>query len=303
VSEPSDPPPVPPSDPSPVLRSDPSPVPPSAIPAAGPSVDGSSDTASAGTAIRSRWRDPVLVIAGAVLGAVALTALVLTAISRPEIVVVESWPDEIGTPPTVSAPAPADPGASAGPHASAGSGAPFTSGASPAPGGAVILPNPPRPSAGAQAPPWSSLPEPATTSACPASGVLIRAGGGNAAMGLRVHGLELLNCGTRPYPVRGYPAVQILDADRQPLDLDVFNGKSVITMLDSIDAPAEAITLKPGESAWATIAWRTTARDGIFIEAAPLPGRPSQTVDPGQMIDLGDGGRLGVGPWRRAATG
>jgi hypothetical protein len=243
--------------------------------------------------LRSQWRDPILVIAVAVLGAIALTAVALTAIHRrPTSEVVDLLNGGTGTPPTAAVPTAPGP-----------STVPSFVGASPAPGGAVVLPTRPRPSAGAAAPPWASVPEPVTTSACPASGVLIRSRGGDAAMGLRAHGLQLLNCGTRPYSVRGYPAVRILDADRQPLALDVLNGRSVITPLDGIDAPAEAITLKSGESAHATIVWRTTARDGVFIEAAPLPGRPSQTVDPGQTIDLGDGGRLGVGPWRRTATG
>jgi hypothetical protein len=235
----------------------------------------------------------VLVLAVAVLGAIALTAMVLTAIHRRPAPVTADLPG-----PAIAAPA--APSSSAVPATSDPS---ATSGASPAPGGAVVLPTRPRVSARAEAPPWTSAPEPAGTSACPVSGVLIRDVGGDAAMGLRVRGLRLLNCGTRPYALRGYPAVRILDVDRQPLALDVFNGRSVITPLESVDAPAEAITLRPGESAVATIAWRTTARDGVLIEVAPLPGRPSQTVDPGQMIDLGDGGRLGVGPWRRATTG
>jgi hypothetical protein len=274
------------------------------------------------TARRSPWRDPVLVTATAVLAVTALTALVLTAIVRPEQP--QAGSPQAGSPqtglPQAGSPQTGLPQAGSPQTGPVGWSAPpirpsigvatsspavgessAASGASPAPGGAVVV-APPRPSAGAEAPPWASTPESADIVACPPSGVRLRVGEGNAAMGLRVLGLELVNCGTRPYPVRGYPAVRILDAERQPLDLAVFNGRSVITSLPAVDATPQALTLASGESAHCVIVWRTTARDGAYLEVAPLPGQPSQIVDPGHEIDLGDGGRFGVGPWRRATT-
>jgi hypothetical protein len=118
-------------------------------------------------------------------------------------------------------------------------------------------------------------------------------------MGLRASGVELVNCGTRPYTVHGYPSVQVLDDAGEALTLEIVNGRSAVTMLDSVDAPPRTVVLEPGESAWSTLVWRTTAREGVRFWVVARPGEPPQTAAPTDGgIDLGDGGRLGVGPWR-----
>ncbi len=225
----------------------------------------------------SARRDPVLVIAVSVLAVSAALAFTLTATGR-------SAPSGSAAPfagPSSSGPAWAHP------TPTAGSTAPSSAAAQPSAGrSSGALPPSGAPSAGA-----TGMPD------CPPSGVLVRAGGVDAAMGLRAMGLELLNCGTRTYRVRGYPVVRVLDAAYAPLDLDVVNGRSAVTALESVDAAPRPVTLRAGESAWATLVWRTTARDGAYLAVTPSPGQAPQTVKPEGGIDLGDTGRLGVGPW------
>jgi hypothetical protein len=218
----------------------------------------------AGPGWRRLRRDPVLLIAWLVLGATGLVAAGLTAVDR--------------TRPPRPAAAPVPPiAASAATDLSV-------------PGSATS----PSPSTDTAQP--RRVP-PVDHPACPASGLLLRVGEVSGAMGLRALGIELVNCGTRPYAVQGYPDVRILDVDGRPLDLQVFHGGSAIAAVESVDAPPLPVTVKPGASAWATVLWRTTARDGVDLQVAPLPGRPWLTVRPGGGIDLGDTGRLGVGPW------
>ncbi len=226
-------------------------------------------------------RDPVLLIAVTVLALSAAVALVLTAISRPAPSVSAGLADRSSPTPSWAGPTPSVVETSPRPAAAPPSGR-SSSGALPPAG-----------SAAAGAP---GMPD------CPRSGVLVRAGGINAAMGLRAMGLELLNCGSRTYAVRGYPEVRVLDATYAPLNLDVINGRSAVTALASVDAVPRPVTLRPGQSAWATLVWRTTARDGVHLAVTPSPGQPPQTVTPEGGIDLGDAGRLGVGPWTAVST-
>jgi hypothetical protein len=224
---------------------------------------------------RTLRRDPVLLTAVIVLAASAAVALVFTAVDRPAAPVPRAQPG----PPAVSPALSSTPTPVAIP--SSGTASPAAS----AVAGAV--------------PPTDPSPTGPGTPECPASGVLVRGGGVDAAMGLRASGVELLNCGTRPYTVHGYPAVQVLDATGAALTLEVVNGRSAVTMLDSVDAPPRKIVLKPGKSAWSTLVWRSTARDGVRFWVVARPGEAPQTAAPSDGgIDLGDGGRLGVGPWR-----
>ncbi len=221
--------------------------------------------------------DPVLVIAVSVLALSAALALVLTTISRPASNASAGIADRSSLAPSWVGPTP--------------------SAAGPFPLPAATPPSAGPPSAGALPPAGSATARAPGVPDCPRSGVLVRASGINAAMGLRAMGLELVNCGVRTYRVRGYPLVRVLDAGYAPLDLDVINGRSAVTALASVDAAPRTVTLRPGESAWATLVWRTTARDGVHLTVTPAPGQPPQTVTPEGGIDLGDTGRLGVGPW------
>ncbi|MFG3705705.1 DUF4232 domain-containing protein [Micromonospora sp. NPDC047670] len=159
------------------------------------------------------------------------------------------------------------------------------------------------PTPGPTAPTTPSRPE--ATTGCPEEGVRIRSLGTDAAMGLRALGLELVNCGTRPYPLHGYPALRLFDADGTPIPVQVVNGATGIT--SGFDQPPRALTLRPGERARAAVLWRNlvtdatvTATHGERLEVAPAVGRPARVLDLDGPIDLGNTGRLGVSAWKKA---
>ncbi|GAA2238950.1 hypothetical protein GCM10010430_20050 [Kitasatospora cystarginea] len=143
--------------------------------------------------------------------------------------------------------------------------------------------------------PGSSVP-------CPASGVDLRAGEADAAMGLRVLTVELVNCGNRPYALNGYPAVRVLDENREPLDIAVGHGTSDIAVIDRFDAGPAPLSLQPGESARFGLVWRNTVTDGndapvngSYLSVTPRPGDPAQSVP--AFLDLGTTGKLGISAW------
>ncbi|MGC4769287.1 DUF4232 domain-containing protein [Micromonospora sp. DT44] len=157
----------------------------------------------------------------------------------------------------------------------------------------------------------TTSPTPSASSApvaeCPASGVRIRSTGGDAAMGLRALGLELVNCGDRPYRLNGYPTVWVLDDQRKPIILAVQNGAKDIT--SGYDQPPREITLAPGERAIASVLWRNlvtdstvVATDGAYLSVAPAAGQPAEEVDPDGPVDVGNTGRIGVSAWRMPTT-
>ncbi|BBH68218.1 hypothetical protein ACTI_49030 [Actinoplanes sp. OR16] len=158
------------------------------------------------------------------------------------------------------------------------------------------------------APGLRATPSPEGT--CPPAGVRIRLGTGDAAMGLRVTSLVLVNCGTEPYEVDGYPSLRPLGEQREPLDVEVLHGAKKITIsLPHLDAPPRPVRLKPGEAASAGIVWRNTYDDITnppvtvpFVEVAPATGRPAQILPVDVPFDLGSTGRLGVSPWEPFAA-
>jgi hypothetical protein len=123
-------------------------------------------------------------------------------------------------------------------------------------------------------------------------------------MGLRAMGLELVNCGTRPYELRGYPAPRLRDADGDPIAVRIVPGARPITA--GFDQPPTRIVLRPGERAGAALLWRNLVTDatvvasnGAYLDVAPLAGRPAHPVELDGPIDLGNTGRLGVSAWKR----
>lgn len=173
--------------------------------------------------------------------------------------------------------------------------------------GAAPAPQPPT----ATAPPPSDAPE---QQGCPESGVRINAGYGDAAMGLRVLGLEMTNCGERTITVQGYPGVVVLDGEQQPLNVAVLQGAGSITGASSYDHVAPVV-LEPGATALSGIAWRNTYTDvtappvvGEHLRVAPWGGAEEQLISQAPQptsgeaapitIDLGSTGKLGVYPWR-----
>ncbi|GAA2248894.1 hypothetical protein GCM10010145_15320 [Streptomyces ruber] len=149
----------------------------------------------------------------------------------------------------------------------------------------------------------SSAPPPSPSAACPASGVRIQPGPVEAAMGLRAMGVTLTNCGERPYSLNGYPDLQVLDEQREPLDVEVLEGTDPITS-GLGDRGPHPVTLEPGESARTVLAWRNTVTDpttvavnGPYLRVTPTKGGPSEVIAPDGGLDVGNTGRLGTTAW------
>ncbi|MFF3977976.1 DUF4232 domain-containing protein [Streptomyces sp. NPDC001828] len=149
--------------------------------------------------------------------------------------------------------------------------------------------------------PAGEAPAPAGT--CPASGIRVSADDGDAAMGLRVVGLHLDNCGKRDYAIEGYPQLQLLDDDLNPVTgIKILHGSGDITTGAGPDEQPRPITLKPGESAQAGLVWRNTTQAGTaanipYVRVHAKPGAAPVTVTP--HLDLGTTGQLGVRPWKK----
>ncbi|MBC6457835.1 DUF4232 domain-containing protein [Actinomadura sp. HBU206391] len=163
------------------------------------------------------------------------------------------------------------------------------------------------PSQGGSTPTAAPTPAP-TPSAAPE--VTITAGPVDTAMGLRAMRIDLLNAGTKPYTVRGYPAVRVLDDGLRPLDVAVLDGTAKISRIERFDGPPRRVTAAPGEHLAAVVVWRNTVADievpamtGRRLEIAPGGGRPAQTVTPDGGIDLGTTGRLAVSAWTTPPAG
>ncbi|MBD0841954.1 DUF4232 domain-containing protein [Streptomyces sp. TRM68416] len=143
---------------------------------------------------------------------------------------------------------------------------------------------------------------PSQSGPCPESGVRVYADRGDAAMGLRVVGLHLVNCGSRPYEVNGYPEVEVLDEDHETVDeVKILQGTDQIGGGLGGTAP-QPLVLQPGETAQAGLAWRNTTEFGDpvnapYVRVRPRPGAAPVMVTP--ELDLGTTGRLGVDAWTK----
>ncbi|MGZ3143293.1 DUF4232 domain-containing protein [Lentzea chajnantorensis] len=159
------------------------------------------------------------------------------------------------------------------------------------------------------------LPPPALTTAAPAEpactgGLRFTTSGGDAATGLRVMAVEVVNCGTEPVQLNGHPQVRLLDERWQPLDVAVLPGSGGIARLEGFDDPPQPITVQPGERARSAILWRNThttldpPQVGSHVDLAAAPGGAWQSLVPvaperSINIDLGSTGRIGVRAWYR----
>ncbi|MFJ5881626.1 DUF4232 domain-containing protein [Kitasatospora cineracea] len=143
---------------------------------------------------------------------------------------------------------------------------------------------------------------PSTGGVCPASGVRVYADRGDAAMGLRVVGLHLENCGTRDVVLDGYPGVELLDEAHAPVaGVQVLKGGSAISTGTGADAPPRRFTVAPGGKASAGLVWRnTTDLSGAPVNAPYVRVRATADAAPVMVtpeLDLGTTGRIGVGAW------
>ncbi|MEU5548357.1 MULTISPECIES: DUF4232 domain-containing protein [unclassified Micromonospora] len=139
---------------------------------------------------------------------------------------------------------------------------------------------------------------------CPESGVRIRYLGVSAAMGLRAMGVELVNCGDRPYKLRGYPALRLFDGEGAPITVRVVEGAAGIA--SGFDDPPRPLVLAPGATAGAAVIWRNlvddptvVATDAARVEIAAAKGQPGQELDMEGPIDLGNTDRIGVSAWKK----
>ncbi|MFF7382493.1 DUF4232 domain-containing protein [Streptomyces griseoluteus] len=144
---------------------------------------------------------------------------------------------------------------------------------------------------------------PAPGGPCPASGVRVYADAGDAAMGLRMVGLHLENCGKEPYAVDGRPELEIIDAGHERVEGVRIVPSAEVAPLDGTPDVARPLTLRPGERALSGIVWRNTveafggAVDAPYLRVRAKAGAAPVTVTP--ELDLGTTGRLGVQAWRK----
>ncbi len=144
---------------------------------------------------------------------------------------------------------------------------------------------------------------------CPQGGVRLAEGEGNAAMGLRVADFQLVNCGSEPYLLEGYPEIRLLDGEDRPLQVDIGHGTNGVTSSAADgDAPPPRVTLQPGQAATTGLLWRNLVTDssmpaaeGRVLDLVPRPGAPRLTLRLSVPVDLGDTGRLGLSAWSSLA--
>ncbi|MEV6805626.1 DUF4232 domain-containing protein [Streptomyces sp. NPDC051132] len=144
---------------------------------------------------------------------------------------------------------------------------------------------------------------PPASGQCPPSGIRLSADQGDAAMGLRVVGLHLENCGTRAYALDGYPLLELLDEDLSPVEgIRIVRGSGGISTGTGFDEPARPLVLKPGESAVSGLMWRNTTEDGAPVDVPYVRVRAERGADPVTVtphLDLGTTGKLAVRAWAR----
>lgn len=144
---------------------------------------------------------------------------------------------------------------------------------------------------------------PSTGGPCPPAGVRLYADRGDAAMGLRVVGLHLENCGTGVHRLNGYPRLQLLDEDHEVVSgVRIHRGGAAIASGTGADNPPRALALRPGEGAMTLLVWRNTVKAGEavnvpYVRVWAKAGAAPVTVTP--ELDLGTTGELGVGAWQK----
>ncbi|MET7905858.1 DUF4232 domain-containing protein [Streptomyces sp. NPDC005355] len=176
------------------------------------------------------------------------------------------------------------------------------------PSGLAAVPDAPSAATSTPAGPSPSAPTPPPV--CPDSGMLLQTGEADAAMGLRVQEVALVNCGKRARTVQGHPAVQVLDEDLEPVEVEVSHGASAIATIEGFDTATGPVRLKPGERAVMRLVWRNLVTDstrsavtGRYLRIAP-DGGGARALTVRDDIDLGTTGKLGVSAWDRpTATG
>ncbi|WP_257001559.1 DUF4232 domain-containing protein [Streptomyces albidoflavus] len=112
------------------------------------------------------------------------------------------------------------------------------------------------------------------------------------------------NCGTKRLKLKGYPVLQVLDTEREPMETEVVEGTRRISMGPEDPGPS-LLVLEPGMSARSTLAWRYWAVDphtgsglGAYLRVAPDGETRPQTVEVADGgLDVGEG-VLGTTAWQ-----
>lgn len=143
-----------------------------------------------------------------------------------------------------------------------------------------------------------------STAACPPSGVRVTADRGDAAMGLRVMSVWITNCGLERFRVGGYPELRLLGEDGADTGVGVLHGTDTISSGLSRDEPRGEVTLRRGEQARSSLAWRNTVTTGrpapgVFLEVVPGAGLPAQRVRAEIPLDVGTAAVVGTGRWTK----
>ncbi|MGW6690057.1 DUF4232 domain-containing protein [Streptomyces sp. NPDC054961] len=131
-------------------------------------------------------------------------------------------------------------------------------------------------------------------------------GDGSAAMGLRAESVQLVNCGTEPYALDGYPELRLLDKAGTPVEVTVAHGAADITTgVPNVEAAPRPLVVGPGRTAYMPMVWRNlvtdstvVATDAWVLEITARPGAPKQRLRLTRPVDLGNTGLLGIGPWQ-----
>lgn len=150
-----------------------------------------------------------------------------------------------------------------------------------------------------------SATQPTAGERCPEGGVRLREGAGDAAMGLRIADIQLVNCGAQPYVLEGYPEVRMLDKEGAPVEVAIGPGSRGITSaVPSVDDPPRKVVLEPGQAASVALLWRNLVTDstvsaveGWELEITPRAGAPRLSLRLTHPVDLGNTGKLGTGAW------
>ncbi|MGW4429157.1 DUF4232 domain-containing protein [Streptomyces tendae] len=125
--------------------------------------------------------------------------------------------------------------------------------------------------------------------------------------GAACRGLHLENCGDRTYSLEGYPVLQLLDAEHQPVDgVEILRGTEGIPMAGGDGGAPRPVTLRPGEAAVSGLAWRNTTEFGEAVTVPYVRVRAEAGSDPVMVaphLDLGTTGELGVRAWRKDESG
>ncbi|MBL1104397.1 DUF4232 domain-containing protein [Streptomyces sp. 5-8] len=144
---------------------------------------------------------------------------------------------------------------------------------------------------------------PPASGECPPSGIRVSADDGDAAMGLRVVGLHLENCGKEDYSLDGYPLLELLDGELSPVEgVRIVHGSGGMSTGTGFDEPARPLVLKPGESAVSGLMWRNTTGSGTPVDVPYVRVRAERGADPVTVtphLDLGTTGKLAVRAWSR----